>query len=226
MGRLQARVLIACGDLFAIIVGIGAVALVRAATGHHDEVVHVLFAFVPLFFAVALYHHAYDRDVIFDWPCGYRRAVSALAVAFLGLVGMAFALKISDNYSRIIVLLGLLASVAPLAAARRATSFVSRTLLPESVADVAILVAGYDGGTGKLRGAAVIDAARHGLVPRLDDPEMLDRIGGVLLGCERVIVACAPDMRDAWTAVLKGLGMGGVRIALQTGTVLLHPNAY
>jgi exopolysaccharide biosynthesis polyprenyl glycosylphosphotransferase len=206
--RLQARVMIAAGDLIAVVGGIGGVGVVRTAIGHNDEVGRVMFALVPLFFAVALYHHAYDRDVIFDWRCGYRRLVSALAVAFLALVGIAFTLKISAGYSRIIMLLGLLVSAVLLAGMRWATSRLSRLLLPDSVADVAILVCGpHEELKGILRGVAVIDVARLGLIPRLDDPEMLDRIGGVLRGCERVVVACTPDLRDAWTAVLKGLGV-------------------
>jgi polysaccharide biosynthesis protein PslA len=205
--RLQARLIIAAGDLAAVLGGIGGLALARAALGEHDQVGDVLFTLVPLFFAVALYHHAYDRSVIVNWWRGYRRSLSALAVAFLALVGIGFALKISAEYSRTIVLAGLLLSSALLAAARWTTSRLSRLLLPGSVADVAMLVAGLEGWRPRTRALAVIDATKLGLAPRLDDPAMLDRIGGVLRGCERVVVACAPEMRDAWTAVLKGLGV-------------------
>jgi polysaccharide biosynthesis protein PslA len=205
--RLQARLLIAFGDLVAVLGGIGGLAAVRAAMGEHDAVGDVLFTLVPLFFAVALYHHAYDRRVIRNWPSGYRRAVSALAVAFLVLVGVAFALKISAEYSRTVVLLGLVLAAGLMAAGRWLTARLSRLLLPGSVADVAFLAAGVEGWRAPVRGSSVIDATQLGLVPRLDDPAMLDRIGSVLRGCERVVVACAPEMRDAWTAVLKGLGI-------------------
>jgi lipopolysaccharide/colanic/teichoic acid biosynthesis glycosyltransferase len=50
----------------------------------------------------------------------------------------------------------------------------------------------------------VIDAGSERLHPRLDDPAALDRIGQLLHRSERVIVACPPDRREAWTRALAG----------------------
>jgi len=205
--RLQARLAILAGDLIAVAAGIGVVALVRWLMGERDAVGDVLIALPPLFLALALYHHAYDRDVLHDWSRGYRRAVSALAVAFLVLVGIAFTFKISEDYSRTVVLTGVAAGAALLAGMRWMTGWIAAALLPGSVLDIAVLVDGSGPPlAGQSTGAAVVDVRRLGLEPRLDDPDMLDRIGRVLRGCERVVIACAPPTRDRWTAVLKGLG--------------------
>lgn len=205
--RVQARLVIALGDVLAVFGGIASVATVRVALGWSDAVGDMLVGFPPLFLAIALYHHAYDRDTIRDWPKGYRRAVSALAVAFLAMIGVAFALKISQDYSRAVVLSGLAVAAVLLAGGRWITAGIAGLLLPGSVVDVALLVDAPVGARpADLGGAAVVDARRLGLSPRQDDPDMLDRIGRVLRGCERVVVACVPERRDAWTAVLKGLG--------------------
>lgn len=206
--RFQARVLIAGGDLAALLLAIGLITLTRLAIGQHDDVGRVLGALMPLFLAVAVYHHAYDRDAIRQWKRGYRRAVSALIVALLALAGIAFALKTGTAYSRVLVLSAVGLGAVLMAPARWTTVRLARYLLPGAIVETAII---HDGSIDRdliaVEGATRIDVGRLGLVPRLDDPAMLDRIGRVLRGCERVVVSCAPPMRDPWAAVLKGLGI-------------------
>lgn len=205
--RVQARLIIVLGDMLAVIGGIGSVAMVRIVFGLRDQVGHVIFALGPLFLAVALYHRAYDRDAIHDWTCGYRRVVSALAVAFLALIGFAFAFKISEDYSRAIVLTGVGTAAVLLAGTRWLTGLVAHRLLPGQIVDLVVLLdsASYRD-AALVRGARIVDIRQRNLTPDREDPDMLDRIGRALRGGERIVVACAPADRVRWTAVLKGLG--------------------
>jgi lipopolysaccharide/colanic/teichoic acid biosynthesis glycosyltransferase len=50
----------------------------------------------------------------------------------------------------------------------------------------------------------VIDAVSAGLRPILTDPLMHDRLARALDGCERVVVACSPERRTAWSRMLAG----------------------
>jgi lipopolysaccharide/colanic/teichoic acid biosynthesis glycosyltransferase len=53
------------------------------------------------------------------------------------------------------------------------------------------------------------NAALLQLVPALDDPAALNRIGTVLRSIDRVVVSCPPERRAAWASLLKGTNIDG-----------------
>jgi hypothetical protein len=67
-----------------------------------------------------------------------------------------------------------------------------------------------DGGPDlELPGVHRLCAAYYGLVPELDNPAALDRIGSVLRYVDRVLVSCPPERRRAWAMLLKGANVLG-----------------
>ena len=62
----------------------------------------------------------------------------------------------------------------------------------------------------------LIDAAEHGLQPDLNDPFMLHRIGIWLQTFDRVVIACPPEKRHAWTILLRGVNVQGEIIVART----------
>jgi lipopolysaccharide/colanic/teichoic acid biosynthesis glycosyltransferase len=62
-------------------------------------------------------------------------------------------------------------------------------------------------------GCQVLDAASCGLVPDAQNPHMLDRLGIILAGVDRVLVACPPERRPIWALLLKGANIQGEVLA-------------
>lgn len=67
-----------------------------------------------------------------------------------------------------------------------------------------------DGGPAvALPGAYRVDAKALRLVPALDNPAQLNRIGALLHAIDRVVVTCPPERRAAGATILKGANIDG-----------------
>jgi lipopolysaccharide/colanic/teichoic acid biosynthesis glycosyltransferase len=58
-----------------------------------------------------------------------------------------------------------------------------------------------------------IEAAGAGLAPNPYDPLMLHRLGTLLEGADRVVIACPPERRALWALLLKGANVQGEVLA-------------
>jgi len=54
-----------------------------------------------------------------------------------------------------------------------------------------------------------VDAAYHGLLPTMDNPDALDRLAHYLRNMDEIIVSCRDEDRASWAEVLKGSGVRG-----------------
>lgn len=66
-------------------------------------------------------------------------------------------------------------------------------------------------------GSTVIDVQAFGLVPDAGDPIALQRLGEVVAGADRVIVACGAARRHDWAVALKGANVDAEVIAEEIG---------
>jgi exopolysaccharide biosynthesis polyprenyl glycosylphosphotransferase len=203
--RLQLRTLMASGDLLSIVLGVSVGEFLRNGRWFDAQVCGVLAILTPIFVSLALNGGAFDFDAIERWQKGVRRALPALITAAFVLLGVGFALKISADYSRVAVMLGALLAIVLMTAFRWASGKAVAAVLPHGLIDEVVL---YDGVRPwpHLAGRT-INAQALGLRPALDCPHMFDRMGQALYKCDRVLIACSPERRQAWTAALKGLGV-------------------
>ncbi len=169
------------------------------------EVGPVLAALLPIYLVVALSRDAFSADATNDFLIGYRRAFFALVVATGSILLIAFFLKVSIDFSRMVMGLGAIGSTATIAAARYLVARSGRRRLGDSPYATLVIDA-----TGKRPVAAgAIDAGSLGLSPTLDSADQASRLGDLARGHDRIIVRCNPADRAAWAVALKSLAIHG-----------------
>jgi exopolysaccharide biosynthesis polyprenyl glycosylphosphotransferase len=203
--RAQFRLALAFGDVIAIAAGISIASVFRVHGAIDDQVSRLLLAIVPLYLVMALHHRAYGFDSLARFTAGARRALTALFFTALVIMGLGFVLKMGADYSRVIVSMGFAIGSVGIVAFRYLFDRYRSRSFPDGLTEEIVLCDNtmlLPAGTER-----VINATALGMQPRLDCPHMLDRIGRTLRHADRVIIACAPEARQAWTAALKGLGI-------------------
>jgi exopolysaccharide biosynthesis polyprenyl glycosylphosphotransferase len=138
-----------------------------------------------------------------------RRSAAAVIRALLSSIAVTtillFSLKAGANFSRTVFGIGSCLALVLLAQSRLLLgNFLGQRYHWNFRRDILLL----DGQRADpSAGEIVIDAGKEGLRPDVADPAMLDRLAQLLAGCERVIIACAPDRRQSWTRALAGGGL-------------------
>jgi polysaccharide biosynthesis protein PslA len=200
--RRQVRAALVAGDLFAIASGFALAAWLR---GDGAQILEMLLASIPLYLLMAVQYRAYSFRTLTELGATIRRPLLALGFAALVGMGIGFAFKVSSDFSRVAVLAGIALAAGAIVVARFTINRIARRMAPNGFIEEFVLC----DGTMLLPkgGERVLNATALGLQPRLDSPQMLDRIGRALQGADRIVIACGPEQRQAWTAALKGLGI-------------------
>lgn len=203
--RTLFRVAFVVSDMVAVIGGLALASAFRLNDAFGEQVGNLMLAVIPLYLFLALHHRAYSFRALERLGAGVRSALTALTITALVVVGLGFALKMSAEYSRVVFILGLVLGALAITALRYLLSRYVEYAFPKGLTEEIVLC---DGTVLLPRGTEhVLNAIALGIQPRLDCPHMLDRIGRTLRNADRVIIACAPEERQAWTAALKGLGV-------------------
>jgi len=199
--RLYALMIVLDLACITIAFSIGSLARMGALlnAGNRD----ILVLLLPLFLAVAIDARAYSIHALSEPQFGMRKACKALAIAFAIVMGFLFYMKVSENYSRLALGIGMVGSFALLIVARQLFGRLIGAQFGWSFVNQVLLVDGV--GIKPKRAEVVIDAKVYRLKPTMDDPVMLDRAGRLLQNCDRVILACPPERRLQWAQMLKGL---------------------
>lgn len=123
------------------------------------------------------------------------------------VVAIAYYAKSSAAFSRVVFTGGGVLTALGLVWARaQMRAFVRWRCGPRVLNELVIL----DGGPDlELPEAMHLDAASYGIVPALDNPVALDRIGLLLHAVDRVVVSCLPERRMVWSIILKGANVDG-----------------
>lgn len=205
--RLQCYLALVLGDLAALFVGFGTSGYFYLGTIGLGEASVLAQLVLPVFLTIALYNGAYSLETLQAPLGGLARALVALAISGTFVIFVAFYTKSSHEFSRVLFTMGMILAALTLLWLRlQMRSFVRW----RCGAEVLNLLVIEDGGPAlDLPGARRADAARLALVPALDDPVALDRIGLLLRGVDRVVVSCQPERRGAWAAILKGANIAG-----------------
>ena len=162
------------------------------------------------YFAFALSNGAYAGSLFGIARAGGVRevvlgAIKSFLAALLTVTFITFVLKESATISRAEVLIGAALFLLLVTLARwRWAIWVTRSW-PDGVLRMA-LIRDADGPEVEGGFAVTVDAGDW-LDPTRDCPEMYERLSSQLRGCERVVVACDPEKRKAWSAMLRGMGI-------------------
>ena len=200
--RAQLRLVGVCSDLLAIAVGFILANILRFDDAFHAQGMNMLILIVPIYFSIVFNRRAYSVKALTNSNYGSANAVFSFGVALAAIGLVVFFLKVSTDFSRVVFGVGAVSTATMLPVFRFLIAvFIERKFADRISCDVVI----EDGvAAPTTAGAVFIDANREYLQPKLDDPEMLDRLGRYLMNSERVIVACASERRAAWASALNG----------------------
>ncbi len=161
--------------------------------------------FEPMFLALAFTGGAYAVEVLEHPRAGLARVLKAISLATFALLLGFFYTKTSATMSREVFGVGVIVGTAILVTARylfglhlgkrKGWKFQNEILLVDGTA-----VLPPPSGT-------VLYAESAGLTPYDNDPELADRVGQLLGGSDRIVLACSPERRGLWLKMLKGVGV-------------------
>ncbi|TWJ08633.1 sugar transferase [Altererythrobacter ishigakiensis] len=190
-------------DLVAIATAYIVASIVYLADIDAELLVRSLAAIIPIFFLFALATQSYPANILLD---GYRsawRAASALVWASLLMLLIFFFLKISDEFSRVVLALGTVFSAILISATRMNVARSAAQAL--SSKPFAHLYLFDDVPVSSLETEESLKTGDIGLEPMPDSPAMQDLLGRLARGLDGIVVHCSPEKREQWAFMLKSL---------------------
>ncbi|MEP9404024.1 exopolysaccharide biosynthesis polyprenyl glycosylphosphotransferase [Sphingomonas silueang] len=158
-------------------------------------------AIVPLYLIAAFSIGAYAASVIDRVSITVGRAARALTFAAAAVLFLAFILRASEDFSRLVFALGIGGSFVALCAVRYV--FVRRVarILGGNPYNVVLIC---DDGHMPLGGSFSMVLATSAFDAAGQDPQMYDRLAQALEQVDRVVVACSVENRAKWVHLLQG----------------------
>lgn len=160
-----------------------------------------------LMIMIGLYERAYSTKALQDLRFGCERAAVSLAITGFMFVLQAFLQQNSLDLSRVITAVGSLAALVLMLASRSALHRFVHSQPRLALTNLLSIDAG--GPTLQIKGAYSVNADLAGIIPNLDDPHSLDRLGRYLANMDRVIVSCPLADRTVWAEALRAAGVRG-----------------
>lgn len=200
--RRYVRTLAVLFDMFAVSFAFMCGNLIRFGDPLHSQGLKMIAVILPIYLVIAGNKRAYGISSVARPRHGGSTAALAFLIALSAVGLMVFFFKISTDFSRAVFGTGAALALTFIPLARVGLGvFAGRVLGSSTFCEVVL----EDEVQAPAReNAVVLNAERYGLTPRLNDPEMLDRLGRYLVNADRVIVSCPPERRAAWAVVLKG----------------------
>jgi len=172
---------------------------------------NILATILPLYLFTAASRSVYSADIFTRWRHNAASTLAALLVATVAVLLISFYLHATSSMSREVFTLGVCISGILLFISRRPLSrWANRTVGGHHLSEIFI----HDGIDPPHRQhLTVYDAANLGLHPDIRDPQMLNRLGHLLHGADRVIIGCPPERSVRWAMALKGANISGEIVA-------------
>lgn len=189
-------------DALCLIVGFALTAWLRGMFLGGTAWVIVLATLTPIYFFIASGLHAFGVETLRSARYGAFKGGQALLVSVCAVILVAFCLRASESFPRLVVMIGTGVTFVVMIVARYL--FISNMvqLIGGNPFSVMLL---HDGISPVPVGTfSVVLATGDQFDPDSDDPLMYDRLARVVRTADRVIVACAPERRIAWANALKG----------------------
>jgi polysaccharide biosynthesis protein PslA len=205
--RLQCYIALIVADICALAAGFTLIGWLYRGSAGLSEALDLVWLLLPVFLTAALYNGAYSLAALQRSLTGSLRALAAVGLSAGMVIFFAFYAKASAEFSRVILTSGTIMAAAALVWCRLQMRAFVRWRCGERTHNDVLL---DDGGPRvDMPWALRIDAFALGLVPTLDDPAMLDRIGLALRNADRVLVTCPPERRAIWAMILKSANVSG-----------------
>jgi lipopolysaccharide/colanic/teichoic acid biosynthesis glycosyltransferase len=205
--RLQAYLAQMLGDIISIFTGFGLAGYLYLGRLGLEQAGVLAQLLLPVFLTVALYNGAYALSTLGSARTGALRGLGALGISAAVVVFITFYTKSSAEFSRVLFTVGGLLSGLVLVWTRLQMRTFVRWRCGERLVNELLI---DDGGPAvALPGAYQVDAKALRLIPDLDNPAQLNRIGALLHAIDRVVVTCPPERRAAWATILKGANIDG-----------------
>ncbi|MDR6128208.1 lipopolysaccharide/colanic/teichoic acid biosynthesis glycosyltransferase [Sphingomonas sp. SORGH_AS802] len=192
-------------DLVTLCTGMMAASWSYLGSIGHERLLTLLPLLLPVYYLTAIRQQAYRLAIVIHPSPSMRRACLSLLTAMLIVISITFVLKSSDSLSRGLALGGTLGSCVLLIIGRYYFARLAYAVLDGSPESEVVLIEDFDPPIGCT--SYKIDLKTLNIVPNINDPAMLDRIGRLLHDTDRVILACRPGRRGVWAAALKGVGV-------------------
>jgi lipopolysaccharide/colanic/teichoic acid biosynthesis glycosyltransferase len=189
-------------DMLGILLGFVAAAYLRGSLRGESNWAVVVLVLIPVYVVTAMNAGAYATANLQDPFRAVAKGMTAFALSLSAVIFIAFYLKTSATFPRLVVSIGSVLSLLAIAVSRYLIVRHMPAIVGGNPFNVVLLCdRGWPVPDGDFSIVIVSDAYFD---PDLHDPVMYDRLAQSLAGADRVIVACTPDRRVAWAQALKG----------------------
>ena len=209
--RIALYALLLTTDLLCIFGGFAFGSIVREGDLQGTAWLRLALASTPLFLLGAVHNGAYSLDALRSALLGTQRAVVALIGSFAVLFVVCYFLKAGQDMSRLGVGVGLVTAIAAVMISRNYVGSWTRRNFGQDLTSTVVITDEMIVAPGLH--AVVIDALKMGIRPEPRNPIMVQRLVQLLIGADRVIVACRREVFSAWAAMLKGANVCGEVLA-------------
>lgn len=198
--RMRLHLTLLIVDIIAILLGFLIAHLLYQSSGQRQYLVLVA-GIIPAYLMVGFKVEAFSIKTMRSSDFGMVVAMQSLIVAASLLLLIGFCTKQTEDFSRILVGVGVLSSLAMLAFSRTVFACWSRSLLGINPYEIVLISEDLDTEAGH---DFTVRLPASDFDPKGDCPFMYDRLAFTLKDADRVIVACEPDRRAAWVNALMG----------------------
>ena len=211
-------------DLLIVVAAFVASDLIRHGGFTDSRDIHY-YLIAPIYSAISFYARAYTYGTIVSRRRCVVQVVTSMVAAVAVTVVLIFALKSSEDVSRVAFFSGSFLSIAGLVALRLPVPRLIERLGRRFVARVLIVDGDYDEPVPP--DFERLDARALGIRPEVDDPLMLQRFSRVVQGADRVVVSCPVERRARWSLYLKSVNCTGELLVpeLHSVDLLCHDGA-
>ncbi len=227
-GRIPARDLRAllyaislCLDCLAVAGGFWIATLVRDQAWLETGDLSIVVISVPLFLMFSIAREVQSVESLQSRSLAASRAFGALAATAITCVLLIFVVK-EEEVSRFGLGVAFAAAVPLLVVSRLILDWAFKLLMKGRALHCALIIDSID--PPAYPDMDVIDLRNSGLWPDPHQPAAIDKISGLIVNYDRVIVACPGDHRRAWALFLRSCDVGGelvVEDALLQGAVAI-----
>ena len=209
--RLRLQLLLIVVDAIVILSSVVLADIARFGQLADGDAIRTFVAPISLYIIIASYGGAFRADTLLSYRNGVYRAVRALFIGCLLIVISAYLLKLGQQISRAELLLGTAIGAASLLVTRLVMPFAIRRRYGSTLrSDILILDSVTMDAPADM---FVVDAVAASVECDLRNPFMLDRLGRLVKGADRVVIACPPERRRSWAMMIKGANIHGEVLA-------------
>lgn len=169
----------------------------------HAHGIDLFIMVLPLYLGIAMNSRAFAIDALDDLKLSLKRAGRSLLFAIAAIIGVIFYLKVSADFSRMVMTIGGANALILVCGLRWLAGNYFGNRCNWRFTNQLLFVDGVQ--VYPSRGEAVLFAHEAELRPSIHDPLLLERAGRLLQNCDRVVLACPPERRSAWAAMMKGI---------------------